>query len=196
MRVETRESGGIAGPAKWVAVGALGGAAVMGVIGAMIVRQPRTLVAADRVVAPLVAVQPRTSSSASTLSRASDAGPMALAESAPSPASASDSSQPKPEALGPAPAPPPIPSDSPKPLSVPSKSASTAKARAIVGKINVNKATQAELELLPRVGPALAQRIIEYRNTHGPFHHIEDLDKVKGIGPKTLEKLRPLVTIE
>lgn len=62
--------------------------------------------------------------------------------------------------------------------------------------INVNTATAAELELLPGVGPVMAGRIIEDRQTNGPFRTPADLDRVKGIGPKTLEKLTPLVRFE
>jgi len=62
--------------------------------------------------------------------------------------------------------------------------------------INLNTASAAQLELLPGIGPALAQRIVEYRAAHGPFRTIEGLDNVKGIGPKTLEKLRPLVSLD
>jgi len=61
--------------------------------------------------------------------------------------------------------------------------------------IDINTATGAELELLPGIGPALAQRIIDHRREHGPFRRVEDLDDVKGIGPRTLEKLRPLVRV-
>jgi competence ComEA-like helix-hairpin-helix protein len=57
--------------------------------------------------------------------------------------------------------------------------------RALGRKVPVNHATQAELEALPGIGPTLAQRIIAGR----PYHRLEDLDRVKGIGPKTLEKL-------
>lgn len=60
-------------------------------------------------------------------------------------------------------------------------------------KINVNKASAAELELLPDVGPATAKRIIEHRTKHGAFKVLSDLDKVSGIGPKTLEKLKDRV---
>jgi competence protein ComEA len=59
--------------------------------------------------------------------------------------------------------------------------------------INVNSATQEELDVLPHIGPALAARIIQYRNTQGPFHNLEELGQVKGIGPKTLTQLAPYV---
>jgi len=62
--------------------------------------------------------------------------------------------------------------------------------------VNVNDAEAAELERLPRVGPALAQRIIEYRQRQGPFRTIEELEHVPGIGPKILEAIRPYVTVE
>ncbi len=62
--------------------------------------------------------------------------------------------------------------------------------------INVNTATAAELELLPGVGPVMAGRIIEDRQANGPFRSAADLDRVKGIGPKTLEKLTPLVRFD
>lgn len=60
--------------------------------------------------------------------------------------------------------------------------------------VNVNTASLKELESLPGIGAVLAQRIIEYREQHGPFKTLEDLLKVKGIGPKKLEKLRDCVT--
>lgn len=59
--------------------------------------------------------------------------------------------------------------------------------------IDLNRATAGDLERLPRVGPALARRIVEHRDQHGPFRRVEDLKRVKGIGEKTLERLRPLV---
>lgn len=62
--------------------------------------------------------------------------------------------------------------------------------------INLNTATAAELELLPGIGPALAQRILDERTTRGAFTSIDDLDRVKGIGPKLLAKLRPHVRVE
>lgn len=62
--------------------------------------------------------------------------------------------------------------------------------------VNINTATQAELELLPGIGPALAGRIIEHRTLRGVFRRVEDLDAVKGIGPKMMERLRSLVSVE
>lgn len=63
-------------------------------------------------------------------------------------------------------------------------------------KINVNTAGEEELQKLPGIGPAKAKAIVEYRKTKGPFRSVEELLEVKGIGPKTLEKLRPLITTE
>ncbi len=60
--------------------------------------------------------------------------------------------------------------------------------------ININRATAAELELLPRVGPTLAKRIVAWRETHGPFESIEALRHVPGIGVTTSARLAPLVT--
>lgn len=64
-----------------------------------------------------------------------------------------------------------------------------------MGLINVNTATQAELESLPGIGPKYAQEIIRYRAA-APFQRVEDLMNVKGIGPKRLEALRPLVSVQ
>jgi len=63
------------------------------------------------------------------------------------------------------------------------------------GKVNINTATAAELDRLPRVGPAIAQRIIDYRTAHGPFAQIEDIQNVKGIGPATFNQMKDLITI-
>ncbi len=79
----------------------------------------------------------------------------------------------------------------------PSSSGDPARAASLLRKlINVNTAGQGELELLPGIGPALAKRIIEYRTTKGVFKRVDDLDAVKGIGPKILERLRAQVTVE
>lgn len=64
------------------------------------------------------------------------------------------------------------------------------------GKVNINKAGMDELMSLPYIGEVKAKAIIDYRSVQGPFKSIDELESIKGIGPKTLEKLRPIVTIE
>jgi competence protein ComEA len=62
-------------------------------------------------------------------------------------------------------------------------------------KVNINTASAAELDGLPRVGPVLAERIVAWREEHGPFAAVEELDAIDGVGPKMLEALLPLVTV-
>jgi competence protein ComEA len=62
-------------------------------------------------------------------------------------------------------------------------------------KININTATQAELETLPRIGPKVAQRVIDYRNQNGSFKKVEDIMKVKGIGEKIFAQIKDLITV-
>lgn len=61
--------------------------------------------------------------------------------------------------------------------------------------VNINTATAAELDLLPGIGPSLAQNIIEHRQMYGPFTSIGDLINVPGIGPAKLDGLRGLITV-
>ncbi|HEY8295703.1 MAG TPA: helix-hairpin-helix domain-containing protein [Micrococcaceae bacterium] len=62
-------------------------------------------------------------------------------------------------------------------------------------RVNLNTATAEELAALPRVGPVLAQRIIDWRRQHGKFTSVQELDAIDGVGPKMLESLLPLVTV-
>ncbi|GAB4338579.1 MAG: hypothetical protein Kow0037_22750 [Calditrichia bacterium] len=61
--------------------------------------------------------------------------------------------------------------------------------------LDLNRASAEELEQLPKIGPKMAERIVEYRTLHGPFRKKEDLMKVKGIGKKTFQKIQHLITI-
>jgi competence protein ComEA len=63
------------------------------------------------------------------------------------------------------------------------------------GLININTATLDQLESLPGIGPALGQRIIDYRQAHGPFHSVDDLLNVSGIGDQRLADIRAQVTV-
>ncbi|UCC90054.1 MAG: helix-hairpin-helix domain-containing protein [Anaerolineales bacterium] len=62
-------------------------------------------------------------------------------------------------------------------------------------KININTATAAELDTLPGIGPAFAQRIIDYRDANGPFQSIEEIILVSGIGNATYDKIKDLITL-
>ena len=64
------------------------------------------------------------------------------------------------------------------------------------GLLNLNTATAGELETLPGIGPGLAQSIVEYRESHGPFAAVEDLLFVPGIGPSRLAQIRELVRVD
>ncbi|MGQ9560976.1 MAG: ComEA family DNA-binding protein [Candidatus Oleimicrobiaceae bacterium] len=61
--------------------------------------------------------------------------------------------------------------------------------------VDINRASAAELEKLPHIGPALAQRIVAYREQWGPFRSIEEIKQVKGIGERTFARIRPYLTI-
>lgn len=71
----------------------------------------------------------------------------------------------------------------------------TKKETPISGSISLNNSTSQQLEGLPGVGPATAQKIIEYRTQHGGFRTIEELQEVKGIGPKKFAKMRPYLAL-
>jgi competence protein ComEA len=61
--------------------------------------------------------------------------------------------------------------------------------------VDLNRATAADFDQLPGVGPVLARRMVDYRKSVGRFHAVEDLRAVKGIGKKKLERLKPFVTV-
>ena len=72
--------------------------------------------------------------------------------------------------------------------------AARAAPRQLEGLVNINTASAQELQLLPGIGPAKAKLVIDYRSGH-PFRTVEELARVKGIGPKTVRKLRPHLTV-
>jgi len=61
--------------------------------------------------------------------------------------------------------------------------------------VNVNRANQEELQVLPGIGPVLAKKIIDYRDKNGYFRTVQDLIEVKGIGPKLLLRWEGLITV-
>lgn len=61
--------------------------------------------------------------------------------------------------------------------------------------LNINIASQADLESLPGIGPVIAQRIVAFRHEHGPFTRIEQLQDVSGIGPATYAKIKDLISV-
>jgi competence protein ComEA len=61
-------------------------------------------------------------------------------------------------------------------------------------KVSLAVATVEQLDELPGIGPVTAQKIVDWRSTHGPFRSVDDLDDVPGIGPARVEQLRELVT--
>ena len=63
-------------------------------------------------------------------------------------------------------------------------------------RININKASVEELQQLPRVGQAVAKRIVDYREKNGSFKTVEDLKSVRGIGDKIFEQIRPRICVD
>lgn len=68
-------------------------------------------------------------------------------------------------------------------------------APALEGKVNINTATQDQLELLPGIGPAMAKKVIAYRSKR-PFKDVTHIIRIKGIGHKTFRKLKPFLAVE
>jgi competence protein ComEA len=64
------------------------------------------------------------------------------------------------------------------------------------GVVNINTATAQQLQLLPRIGPSTAERIIDFRTANGPFKKVDELLAVRGIGEKSMANLRPYVVTD
>ena len=79
-------------------------------------------------------------------------------------------------------------------MSAASSTASPAGGGAPAAPVDLNSATAEQLDTLPGVGPVTAQKIVDYRQQHGPFTSVEDLDAIPGIGPSRIADLKGLVT--
>lgn len=75
----------------------------------------------------------------------------------------------------------------------PTPSPSGAGPAARMGPVHLNTATAADLDALPGIGPSTAQKIVDYRSAHGPFHSVDELDAIPGIGMAKIDQLRDLV---
>jgi len=81
------------------------------------------------------------------------------------------------------------------PSTAPARTPPSAGTSPVGGVVNINTATLAELEALPAIGPAIAQRIIDDRAANGPYTRIEDLARVRGISARTVDQLRERITV-
>lgn len=180
-------TGPIAGAAKYGAVGMLGFLAGAGTLWSVTTREPAPI-ATTQPPAPIIVQPPQVVINVPPQPAASpvDSGPIGPAGPV-GPVPTTESAIP-PTTVTPTPTPAPTPATGPAagPATAPSRTA----------RLNINTATSAQIELLPGIGPALAARIVAYRTSHGAFTSIADLDKVDGIGPKTLERLAPLISVE
>lgn len=66
----------------------------------------------------------------------------------------------------------------------------------VLAAVNINTATQSELEAVKGLGPVKAKAIIEHRDAHGKFKQVDELDQVKGIGKATVDKIRGELTVD
>jgi competence protein ComEA len=73
---------------------------------------------------------------------------------------------------------------------------SAERAQPAVGVVNINTATEQELELLPGIGPARAKAIVQLRQKIGTFRALTDVIRVRGIGPATYRRLKPMMTLQ
>lgn len=81
-------------------------------------------------------------------------------------------------------------------IAVAALAAAAGPAPASHGVVNVNTATVDQLQLLPRVGPALAARIVEFRKANGAFKTVDELVAVRGIGERSLELMQPYIAVK
>ena len=75
------------------------------------------------------------------------------------------------------------------------ESAGTKSDRSEAGQIDINRASAEQLTVIPGIGKVMAERIVQFREQHGPFKRVEDLLKIKGIGEKSFQKILPYVKV-
>jgi comEA protein len=71
----------------------------------------------------------------------------------------------------------------------------TAQSTTAKPRVNINTASASELESLPRIGPKVAQRIVDFRTKNGNFKKVEEIMKVQGIGEKVFDQIKDLITV-
>ncbi|HHN77346.1 MAG TPA: helix-hairpin-helix domain-containing protein [Phycisphaerales bacterium] len=185
---------GTPSPTRWAAAGFLGGASIVGMLWAIMGRAPAVIPMTSADAAPALASAPDPQP-VSPVTFPTDPPPTKIVIFEPGP-SAVDTGPadrtPVPAAIQPAAtSPAAAPAHPPTPAT---RTTRTTTAPAV--RLNINTASAAELELLPRIGPTLAGRIIDYRTEHGPIRSLRQLTEVKGIGARTVERLEPYIRFE
>jgi competence protein ComEA len=88
-----------------------------------------------------------------------------------------------------------VPRQGETPVPMPTSATASTESDAPAALLDINSATAQELEALPNIGPAIAARIVAYREEFGPFETVQDLTDVSGIGPATLAKIEDRITV-
>lgn len=188
-----------ASPARWAAAGAIGGGSLVGMLWATIGRAPAPL---TPVLPPPAMVEQTSPVLVAPAIEAGSTAPVEPSRSLPARESdpAADETLRGEVAAAPSPA-GPLPAEPTPSVVRPERAAEPAAERdsgptVAVERLNINTATRAELELLPRIGPTLAQRIIEFREAEGGIRSLTHLTDVKGIGVRTAEQLEPYIRFD
>lgn len=167
--------------ARWAAAAFIGGASIMGMVWSVVGRAPARPAPEP---SPIVSVEPATLDP--SVPGSYPALPARAARSEPgdaTPVAGSIPPRTDPVVSDPAVSASADPPSAPPPAAIPLR-------------ININTANRGELELLPRIGPTLAQRIIDFRTQEGPIGSLTRLQDIKGIGERTAARLEPYIRFE